>query len=151
MTARLSADGDFALPQKTKGAFVRVDCEGATPTNISLAGAVLDSVGNIDLKLTQRSGLGAPLISGMTATLNSSQVGLFLPPPTGVPSDAVPDAERFFTYQGIDSRVGACQYYKSIGAVKGCGAGGAFISPINVEDWKRTVKIGAYATTGTPI
>jgi mono/diheme cytochrome c family protein len=148
--ARLSADGDFALPQKTKGAFVRVTCEGAPPVDITVAGVTPSPYGNIDVGLTQRTGLAGPVIASMTATLGSSQVGLFLPPPTGVPSDAVPDAERFFTYQGIDSRVGACQYYKAIGAVKGCGAGGAFISPINVEDWKRTVKIGAYATAGTP-
>ena len=148
--ARLSADGDFALPQKTKGAYVRVTCEGAPPVDITVAGVAPNSTGNVDVGLTQRVGLAAPVVSSMTATLNGSHVGLFLPPPTGVPSDAVPDAERFFSYQGIDSRVGACQYYRAIGAVKGCGAGGAFISPINVEDWKRTVKIGAYATTGTP-
>ena len=76
-------------------------------------------------------------------------MGLFLPPPTGFPSDNVPDPEHFLSYKGIDSRGSACQYYKAIGAVKGCDAHGIFVGAINVEDWKRTVKIGSYAAPGT--
>jgi hypothetical protein len=49
--------------------------------------------------------------------------------------------------KGLDSQTSACQYYLAIGAVKTCDASGNFTGAINFEDWKRQVKIDAYATT----
>lgn len=148
---RLSADGDFSLPQRPGAEYVQISCEGASPAYIFLAGRVPNLYGAIDAGFTSLSGVRPPVISNMMASLSDgAPVGLFLPPPSGVPSDAVPDAERFISYKGTDSRLSACQYYKAIGAVKTCDANGNFSGAVNAEDWKRTVKIGAYATPGTP-
>jgi hypothetical protein len=62
----------------------------------------------------------------------------------------VPDPERFLSFRGIDSRLSACLYYKAVGAVLDCDADGNFIGAINVEDWKRVVRIGKYAIPGHP-
>jgi len=48
----------------------------------------------------------------------------------------------------LDSRIGACQYYQSIGAVGSCDAVGNFSGAVSFEDWKRAVRMGLYATTG---
>jgi hypothetical protein len=46
-----------------------------------------------------------------------TSVGLFLPPVTNVPSDIVPRSDAFLAEKGLDTRVGAYQYYKTIGWV----------------------------------
>jgi hypothetical protein len=145
---RLSADGDYSFRDKPGSAQVQVTCGAASPLLVPV-GTAVNSYGTIDTGFTTLAGVQAPIVSGMTATLAGSSVGVFLPPPLG-PSDAVPDANRFFTYKGDDSRIAACQYYRAIGAVNGCDANGNFSGAINVEDWKRAVKIGAYAVPGTP-
>jgi len=147
---RLSVEGDFALPQMSNADYIQINCEAANPAKISLVGRVANADGMINLGLNTLAGINAPVISTMTASLNGTVTGLFLPPPSGFPSDKIPDVERFLTYQGIDTRRSACQYYKAIGAVKDCDAQGNFIGAMNVEDWKRTVKIGDFAVTGTP-
>jgi len=53
--------------------------------------------------------------------------------------------DQFLAEKGLDTRLGACQYYKAIGAVKGCDASGNLIAPITFDDWKRAVKFGPYA------
>jgi hypothetical protein len=144
---RLSADGDYSFRDKPGSAQVQVTC-GAASAVLVPVGTAVNSYGAIDTGFTTLSGVRAPIVDGMTATLAGASVGVFLPPPLG-PSDAVPDANRFFTYKGDDSRIAACQYYRAIGAVRGCDANGNFSGAINVEDWKRAVKIGAYAAPGT--
>jgi mono/diheme cytochrome c family protein len=84
----------------------------------------------------------------MSAKLNGSEVGLFLPPPTGLPSNNMADAEFFLSIKGIDSRIGACQYYRAIGAVKSCDAQGVPSGAITFDDWKRKVKMEPYAVNG---
>lgn len=145
---RMSTDGDFSFEQLSAAAAVRVTCQNGPV--LSIPATPNDQFGNSLAGLKTTSGVRAPVVAGMSATLGTTAVGLFLPPPSGLPSDNVPTSEFFFGYKGVDTRRSACQYYKSVGAVQGCDAGGNFIGPINVEDWKRTVKIGAYATAGTP-
>jgi hypothetical protein len=145
---RLSADGDYSFRDKPGSAQVQVTCGAGSPVLVPV-GTAVNSYGAIDTGFTTLSGVRAPIVTGMTVTLAGASVGVFLPPPLG-PSDAVPDANRFFTYKGDDSRIAACQYYRAIGAVRGCDANGNFSGAINVEDWKRAVKIGAYADPGTP-
>ncbi len=145
---RLSKDGDYSFGNVANAASVRITCQSATP-QVYAVGSTINGSDNLDLGLKVLAGVKAPVVSDMTATLSAVPVGLFLPPPTGFPSDAVPDPERFLSYKGIDSRKSACQYYKAIGAVKDCDANGNLVGAINVEDWRRKVKIGSYATAGT--
>jgi len=139
----LSADGTYLLPYLPNAAAVVLRCEKAIPVRISIAGAG----GLPDANFTAT---GQPNISDMTVTLNGATVGGLLPPPTDFPSDVAPDPERFLSYKGIDSLKDACDYYKAIGAARGCDSDGNLINPINFDDWMRTVKIGKYAVAGAP-
>ena len=68
--------------------------------------------------------------------------------PATLPSDAIPDTDKFLAYKGLDSRIGACLYYKAVGAVKNCDRAGNMIGPVRFEDWKRTTLMGPYALPG---
>jgi hypothetical protein len=95
------------------------------------------------------SGISAPTVSNLTATLGATVVGSLLAPPTGLPSDIVPSSTAFLAEKGLDTRRGACQYYKSVGTVSSCDTAGNMTGAINFEDWKRTVKIDKYAVGAT--
>lgn len=133
--------GDYALPELANGASVVLNCEGAPAVTITLTG-------NSDLGQTVLTGITAPTISSMSATLGSTPVGLFLPPPSGLPSDVLVRADGYLSEKGVDSRMGGCQYYKAVGAVKNCGTTGNLVGAISFNDWKRMVKIDEYAVAG---
>lgn len=133
--------GDYSLPQVANAASVVLHCEGAHPVVISIPGSG-------DLGQTLLTGVSAPKVISMSATLNGSQVGLFLPPPSGLPSDILTRVNGFLAEKGVDSSIGACQYYKADGAVKGCDSKGNLLGAISFEDWKRMVKIDTYAGSG---
>jgi hypothetical protein len=92
----------------------------------------------------------APGITAMSAKLNGTEVGLFLPPPTGLASDNVAGAEFFLTFKGIDTRLGACRYYQAVGAATSCDVNGNPTGSMSFDDWKRAVKMVPYALPGTP-
>jgi hypothetical protein len=101
-------------------------------------------------------GVTGPTISNMTASLYGrilpSPIAQFAPPPTGLPSDIEPQNDVFLSAAGTDSWTSACQYYKAVGAVSAatdCSTG-KFTQPITYWDWQKAVKIGRFATPGTP-
>jgi len=134
--------GGYSFPYTLKAATVRLICAGSKPVVVKVTGT--------DLGQTVLPGVTPPTILSMSATYNGFPVGAFLPPPTGLPSDALTRADGYLSEKGVDSRIGACQYYKAVGAVKGCSTNGGLVRAISFEDWKRTVKIDKYATAGTP-
>ena len=95
-------------------------------------------------------GTGLPVVSQMTATLNSVVVGQFTKPvnPPTLPSDYVKEIDKFLAYKGIDSRLSGCLYDKAVGAVTGCDRSGNMIGPVRFDDWKRTVQISPVHTAG---
>ena len=97
-------------------------------------------------------GTGLPVVSQMTATLNSVVVGRFTKPvnPPTLPSDNVRETDKFLGYKGVDTRISGCLYYKAVGAVTGCDRAGNMIGPVRFDDWKRTVQIGPYVPPGGP-
>ncbi|MBI3563543.1 MAG: hypothetical protein HY080_17700 [Gammaproteobacteria bacterium] len=143
---RLSSYGDFSLRYNPKTANVRISCEAINPLLIPV------NTGNVRIfGLTKLTGYKAPVVSAMTAEINGVVVAtLPTAPANPLPSDRLPDAEQFFSIKGIDSRKGACQYYKAIGAVRDCDASGKLIGAINFEDWKRTVGVVPYDVPGGP-
>lgn len=143
-TVSLNARGEYSLPYKANAASIKLQCESATPITIT---GVVPNANGVTYGLQTLPGTGDPVVTGMTATFNGSQVGLFLPPPSGLPSDVVVQSDGFLAEKGLDTKVSACQYYKTIGAVKTCDSSGNFTGGINFEDWKREVKIDKYATT----
>jgi hypothetical protein len=100
------------------------------------------------------AGVNPPIVSNMTATLRgqplAAPIAKFLPPPSGLPSDIAPRADVYLAEKGLDSRLGACLYYKAIGAVRGCTSSGDLIGPISYKDWQRAVRIGRYAQGHVP-
>ena len=62
------------------------------------------------------------------------------------PSDSVPQLDHFLTFKGSDSRKGACEYYKAIGAIGAaadCTFDGVPIGTINFGQWKNAHGFGA--------
>jgi hypothetical protein len=84
----------------------------------------------------------------MQAFLKKVQVGIFLPPPSGLPSDVVPRADQFLSFKGEDTRLSACLYYKSIGAVTNCSAAGDLIGGTTFDQWKRATGMAPYTQPG---
>ena len=50
-------------------------------------------------------------------------------------SDALPGANHFLVYKGADTKLGACEYYRALGAVRDCDAQGNMVAPISLNDW----------------
>jgi hypothetical protein len=144
--------GDFDLPYVAGGASVVVQCENNAPFYVSIPTA--NPSGTTQMPTTYVSA-SAPSVTSMTATLASGTPlptgsATFLPPPTLVPSDVVPLGDAFLAEKGLDTRTGACQYYKAVGAVQGCDASGNFSGAITFEDWKSQVQIDQYAVPPNP-
>jgi hypothetical protein len=143
--------GDFTLIYyyTAMPASVSVQCEGAPAIVIPFTPGVQN---NEDFGTTVVPNVSAPQVQSMTATLNGSTIVTadFQTPPPSLPSDIISRAGDFLAEKGLDTRLGACQYYKAIGAVKGCDATGSLIAPITFDDWKRAVKFGPYAKRGVP-
>jgi hypothetical protein len=132
--------GDYSFPPNPNAASVLLKCESAKPMTINISGA--------DLGRAVLNGVTAPNVLSMSAKLNGTEVGIFPPAPPSLPSDILTRADGFLAEKGVDSRLGACQYYRAVGAVRGCGKTGNLLGAISFEDWKRTVKIDNYATMG---
>lgn len=135
--------GDYDLPYLTGAASVSLQCESNSPVVVPIPPTVPNGTTSIAAAIVPAS---APIVTSMTATLNGTQISQ-LTPATPLPSDIVPLGDAFLAEKGLDSRVGACQYYKAVGAVQGCDAAGNFLGAINFEDWKSQVKIDQYALT----
>jgi hypothetical protein len=159
-----------AVDTSYNGTFVIAAVNSPTQFTYSQAGANSSSSGgtatNLVLHQAKVVGVSAPTVKGMTASFNgqpltafTSPVALFMPPPTKFPGDNPPTdlpstlvtrADGYLALKGLDSRRGACQYYKAIGAVQNCDAAGNLIGAISYNDWKRAVRIGEYAVGGVP-
>jgi hypothetical protein len=144
--------GNFNFIPVPSAGFIRLTCENAAPRTLAIPSSGTFS--------TQFPDSSRPTVSGMTATLRGRPlpplIAKFEPPATGLPSDVEPLADGFLsasTYlsAGVDSRKGACQYYKAIGAIGAatdCNNNGAFVQPITYRQWKEAVQIGRFAAAG---
>ncbi|RZI86813.1 MAG: hypothetical protein EOP38_00520 [Rubrivivax sp.] len=75
--------------------------------------------------------------------------GKMIVPEASAYSNNLAGANHFLTYKGRDTRLSACKYYESFGAVKECDAQGNMVSPITLEDWKRQHKFSPYNGSNT--
>jgi hypothetical protein len=148
---------DFALPSAFQPfpvntpVFVHLTCENVPPLIISVPNTGSLSAGVTDLGLTRLAATSAPKISTIVASFQQQVIASFTAPDPStpkVPSDINPRPSAFLAVKGLDSRLGACQYYKAVGAVQSCDSAGTPSGAISFEDWKRAVKIGSYASAG---
>ena len=133
---RLDAYGAYEFLGNSSAATVQINCEGASLT-VPVPSAVATAGGQVAASVFPN--VAQPVVSSMTATLTNGSVfnGPFLPSGTGtLPSDQQYAPNKFLSYLGLDTKLGACQYYRAIGAVQGCDAQGNFINPISFSDWK---------------
>jgi hypothetical protein len=151
-SVRLNELGDYSLVYNFQSppASVSLSCETAAALVVPIT---LEQLQAGEMNTSVLPGVTAPQVQSMSATLNGStiaSVNFISPPPAPLPSDIVPRADAFLAEKGLDTRMGACQYYKAIGAVRGCDAAGNLIAPITFQDWKRAVKFGPFAKRGVP-
>jgi hypothetical protein len=143
---------DFSLPSASQTnsttPFIRLSCENAAPIVVPLPAGV--GTGITDVGLTAIPNVARPTISQIVATYQNTIIASFQAPatPAPVPSDINPRAAAFLAVKGLDSRLGACQYYKAVGAVRACDATGLPTGAVTFDDWMRAVKIGPYAQSG---
>lgn len=141
---RVNQWGDYDLPYFAEAASVSLQCENNSPVVVSIP--TLNTSGTTELAAATVPA-SAPSVTSMTAVVNGTLAGQLLPPPTQVPSDIVPLGDAFLAEKGVDTRIGACQYYKAVGAVQSCDAAGNFSGAITFDDWKSQVNIDQYALT----
>jgi hypothetical protein len=149
---QLDEFGDYSLASNTNAAFVRLQCENAPPITVPIT-IPIDPAGT-DLGQSTVAGVNPPVVSGMTVKwkgqLLAPPVAIFLPPPTGFPSDVMPRPDGYLGVKGLDTRLGTCLYYKSVGAVKACDSQGNFAGAITFKDWRHAVRIGEFAVNNVP-
>ena len=147
LRAYVNEFGDYALLVQRHAAFVRLQCENAAPITVSVG--TPDPAGT-DLGQSTVAGSGDIRHDGAAAWEDAAGATGhdLLPPPTGFP-DILP-CRRLPCRKGLDTRLGACQYYKSVGAVKACDAAGNFLGAITFQDWRHAVKIGRFAVNHVP-
>jgi hypothetical protein len=138
---RINAWGHYGFSLDANAASVKLECEGVAPVTVAISEYATAT------PRTVLAGTAAPVITTMSAKLNGAEVGLFLPPPSGQPSNNVADAEFFLSSKGIDSRISACQYYLAVGAVKTCDAQGKLGGAISFDDWKRKMRMDPFRRT----
>jgi len=84
--------------------------------------------------------------NGPDGNVRGQMVELELP---GAQSLGLPGGNHFLTYKGGDTRLSACSYYRSLGAVGDCDSQGNLINPISFDDWKRQRHFAPYNGTNT--
>src|ERR1700739_4594089 len=78
---RLNEFGDYSFSFAANAASVLLQCEKASPLTVP----IVPNVNNIIQ--SSLAGVSAPTVSSMSASYNGSEVGIFSPPPYGLPSD----------------------------------------------------------------
>jgi hypothetical protein len=152
---RANSWGQFSIARRQPvHVNVVVRCEGAIPVIPTASGMTIpastpgSTSPSTDIGVVTIPGVRAPIVTAMTAT---PLTGVFDQPVPGLPSDVVPTRPpKFLAMKGLDTRLSACLYYKTVGAVQDCDAEGNFQGAvINFDDWKRTVQIDQFVLPGT--
>ncbi len=77
--------------------------------------------------------------------------GIEVLPEANAHSSTQPGSTQFLTHKGFDTRLSACKYYKSFGAVADCDAQGNMVNPISLDDWKRQHALSPYNQGNTEV
>lgn len=138
---RVNRFGDYAIDAAVlaHGQYVlRVACEGYTATlPVPSSTNPLGYVSGTPVELTHQIVNNRPSIAKVVANGPDGNVrGAMVVPEDGT-STALPGWRQFLAYKGHDTRLSACEYYRSIGAVGGCDSQGNLQDPISLDDWKR--------------
>lgn len=152
---RVNRFGDYAIDAAVlaHGQYqLKVVCEGYSATLVVPASS--DPVGYVSttpIELTHQIPNARPVIVKVVASGPDGNVrGAMVVPEEGT-SNNLPGWRQFLAYKGHDTRLSACLYYQSIGAVAGCDAQGNLQDPITLDDWKRQHAFKPYDSGNTEV
>jgi len=142
--------GDYALDAGvlTTGRYkLLVRCEAYEATlDVPPSPSPLGYVSDTPVELSHRIANSRPVIVKMVANGPDGNVrGQMVVPEPGA-STGLPGSAQFLAYKGQDTRLGACRYYQSLGAVADCDAQGAMQDPIDFADWLRSHGLKPFGT-----
>ena len=146
---RVNRFGDYAIDAATSVNVqyqLKVTCEGYTATQPlpPAANALVGYVATAPVELSRAIPNARPVIAKVVANGPEGNVrGTMIVPEPGTSTD-LPGWRQFLAYKGHDSKLGACLYYQSIGAVDGCDVQGNLQNPITLDDWQRQHKFKPY-------
>jgi mono/diheme cytochrome c family protein len=146
---RVNHLGDYAIDAAAlaTGAYNLVlTCEGYTSAALAVPPSPdpLGYVSTVPLELSVQMPNHRPSVIKMVANGADGNVrGAMIVPEAGA-STGLPGWSQFLAYKGHDTRMSACIYYQSLGAVTGCDAQGGLQNPITLDDWKRQHKLAPY-------
>ena len=138
---------DASLPSSGNYS-VRVACEALPVQTAVVSIGVTEGSTNVYRSVDFTLLSAAPVVSGLSATL----LGVPIQSPGAasgpLPSDNYPEASRFMSTKGIDSRMSACQYYLAAGAVQSCDSSGNPSGGITFDVWKQRSGLSPYNSGG---
>jgi mono/diheme cytochrome c family protein len=137
---RVNRFGDYALDAAVPvnaALKLAVRCEGYSAMLDVPAGTV-GYLATEALELSHAMANTRPRVARMLASGPEGNVrGKMIVAEADASSNTEPGADHFLTYKGLDSKLGACMYYRALGAVGDCDAQGNMVDPIGFDDWKR--------------
>ena len=150
---RVNRFGDYALEAAVPvraSLRLRIDCEGVSNTiDVPPSAQAEGYTASGPVELSHQIDNRRPLISRMVANGPDGNVrGREITAEPGSASNTLPGEDRFLSYKGLDTRLGACKYYRSFGMVRDCDAQGGMIDPVTMEEWKREHGLPPYTSTG---
>jgi len=152
---RVNRFGDYAIDAAVlaHGQYqLKVVCEGYSATlAVPASNDPLGYVSSAPVELTHQIANARPVIAKVVANGPDGNVrGAMVVPEEGT-SNSLPGWRQFLAYKGHDTRLSACLYYQSIGAVAGCDAQGGMQDPITLDDWKRQHAFKPYDNGNTEV
>ena len=149
--------GDFLLTRTALGgptsAKVRIRCEQAPDEVVTLTLPAsgehkLESISLPPMLLsTIKLPNNRPTVKSLTITAGGQDISRpDLPQPTTLLDEMqnAPGDDTFLTYKGLDTRRGACQYYKAIGAVQDCNPDGFPLgAQLTLGQWRKKFNLSA--------
>jgi mono/diheme cytochrome c family protein len=141
--AAVLAGGRYALAVTCEGYAKTLDVPASTDPN--------GYVYTLPIELSHSIPNARPAIAKMVANGADGNVrGQMIVADPGV-STSLPGWSQFLAYKGFDTRLSACRYYLSLGAVGGCDPQGAMQDAITFDDWKRQHRFAPYLAGNTEV
>jgi hypothetical protein len=141
---------DAAVPQQAD-LKLRVSC-GNYATDLTVNRPAGGFVSGSTVELSHTVPNRRPQVVRMVANGPEGNLrGLEVLPETNAHSIGLVGSTYFLTYKGLDTKLSACMYYRSFGAVADCDAQGNMVRPITLDDWKRQNGFSPYNNGNTEV
>ncbi|MES2091673.1 MAG: hypothetical protein V4532_17105 [Pseudomonadota bacterium] len=147
--------GDYALDAAVvvdASLKLKVQCEGHSATlDVPAAAPAYVLAAPVEMPAYTVPNSRPRLVKMVASGPDGNVRGKMVQPEAGDFSNTLPGPDHFLTYKGRDTKLSACKYYRSFGAVQDCDAQGNMVSPITLDDWKRQHQFTPYRGTNTEV